>query len=192
MINTVGDTTDYQVCLRQDLKDKLDAAFNTTLTAGTNVTITPTIDANGNIDYLIDVGITGNVHGKASITDLDLIDDTVSLATPATLVSVGLPAGIYHVEFDGYIENDPGNAYHIEYALYNETTNTQLPDSYRQIGEPITGSKVETFGPVVTSDEVTVAAGNVIGLRTNAIVNPGQTNNTTELKKGILRWTQVG
>lgn len=52
-INIVGDTTTYTLCFDQDLLDKLNALFNTTLTQGDGISIVPTIDPNGNIDYLI-------------------------------------------------------------------------------------------------------------------------------------------
>jgi len=51
--NTVGSTTTYTVCFEQTLLDKLNASFNTTLTAGTDIVITPTVAPNGDIDYVV-------------------------------------------------------------------------------------------------------------------------------------------
>lgn len=51
--STVGGITTYQVCLSTSIVNKVNASYNTTLVAGTNISITPVIDANGNIQYTV-------------------------------------------------------------------------------------------------------------------------------------------
>jgi len=49
-----GTTTTYSVKLATATATKIANSYNTTVTEGTGVTITPTTDANGNKDYMID------------------------------------------------------------------------------------------------------------------------------------------
>ncbi len=51
--NTIGNTTTYTVCFQQALLDRLNALFNTTLTAGAGISVTPTVQPNGDVDYVI-------------------------------------------------------------------------------------------------------------------------------------------
>lgn len=51
--STVGGTTTYSICLSNSIASKINNSYNTTLVAGTNITITSTADANGNIQYTV-------------------------------------------------------------------------------------------------------------------------------------------
>lgn len=63
VLTVLGDVNTYTVCLRQDLKDKLDALFNTVLVAGAGISITPVIAPNGDIEYTI--ANTSQIQGQS-------------------------------------------------------------------------------------------------------------------------------
>ena len=70
-----GNTTTYTVSLEASFVSKVNGLFNTTLTAGANVTITPTIDGSGNIDYLVDFTPAEAVPDILSFKHLITIND---------------------------------------------------------------------------------------------------------------------
>jgi hypothetical protein len=79
---TVGNTTTYTVTIDSVFVTKVNNSFNTTLTAGTGTTITPTVAPSGDIDYLIDVD---------PVDQVDLLSFNVTVTVnDATLPTIAL------------------------------------------------------------------------------------------------------
>ena len=73
-----GNTTTYTVSLASAFVDKVNNSFNSTVTAGTDVTITTTIDGNGNKTFKVDF--------TSSLTEPDILTFLVDIAlAPGTL-----------------------------------------------------------------------------------------------------------
>jgi hypothetical protein len=185
-VNIVGSTTTYTVELRQDLKDKLDALFNTTLTAGANITITPTIAPNGDIDYLIDANAAASlVSGKVVATDIELLDGTYSFSVAGPLLA-NLAPGTYMIQVDGYIDEPIGVQWNIKAQIFNN--GVAEADSYREVGpESITG--IPAKRQFTLHERVVVAGNDDVELRTEAILNSGA--GIAVLKKAVMTWVKV-
>jgi len=83
-----GNTTTYTVSLAASFVSKVNDSFNSTVSAGANVVITTTIDANGNKDFKVD--FTSNVTEPEILTFLvDIVlEDGVLPVVNVTKVSV--------------------------------------------------------------------------------------------------------
>ena len=67
-----GNTTTYTVSLVPSFVSKVNDSYNASVSAGTNVTVTPTVDVNGNIDYKVD--FTSNITQVEILSFLVEID----------------------------------------------------------------------------------------------------------------------
>jgi len=165
--NTVGNTTTYTVCFEQTLLDRLNALFNTTLTAGTNITITPTVDANGDIDYVIDstgAGLFKEVEIPISSADILAMHNTdIELLAPSALFGYDVHSIILKgikVTTD-YVYTTPGDDYQMiakmvgPTAPAGETTHSQ-------------GGMLETLNAIVAAG-VTIPSTKMPELHINPI-----------------------
>jgi hypothetical protein len=172
--------------LRQDLKDKLDALFNTTLTAGANITITPTVAPNGDISYEVSANAAATISsGKEVIDDAELLDGTYTFATAGPLVA-SLTPGTYMIQVDGYIDEPLGSEWQIKAQIFNN--GAAEADSYREVGPSVVtgipGKRLFTL-----HERVVVAGNDDVELRTEAILNSGA--GIAILKKAVMTWVKV-
>lgn len=185
-VNVVGSTTTYTLELAQPLKDKLDALFNTTLTAGANITITPTIAPNGDIDYLIDANAAASLSsGKEVVNSVDLLDGTQEFATTGPLVA-SLTAGTYIVHVDGYIREPLGAQWQVKAQLFNN--GVAEADSFRVVGPAVATGTPQSVH-FTMHDRVVVAGSHDVDLRFESILNSGP--GIAVLEKAVLTWIKV-
>lgn len=117
-----GNTTTFTVSLEASFVTKVNNLFNTTLTAGTDVTITPTIDGNGDIDYvidftptfvepdistfLVDINIEPGVLPVVTVSEVSVSGSAFKLATPTVANQITASAAAFFAQNTDFLIDD--------------------------------------------------------------------------------------